>query len=112
MRNEDRIRLRHMLDAARDALSFAEETTRENLDTDRKLVMAVVKCVEFIGEAADRVSPEAQAEVPELPWRDIIDMRHRLVHAYYDINLDIVWSTLREDLPPLVEMLRRALHEA
>ena len=112
MRNEDRIRLRHMLDATRDALSFAEETTRENLDTDRKLVMAVVKCVEIIGEAADRVSPEAQAEVPELPWRDMIDMRHRLVHAYYDINLDIVWSTLREDLPPLVEILQRALHEA
>ena len=52
MRNEDRIRLQHMLDAARDALSFAEGRTRHDLDTDRQLVLAVVKCVEIIGEAA------------------------------------------------------------
>jgi len=101
-----------MLDAARDALSFAKDRNRQDLDRDRKLVLAVVKSVEIIGEAAARVSAETQAELPRLPWRDIIDMRHRLVHAYYDINLDIVWSTLREDLPPLVETLETILRRA
>ena len=100
-----------MLDAARDALSFAEGRTRHELDTDRQLVLAVVKCVEIVGEAAAQVSAETQAELPRLPWQDMIDMRHRLVHAYYDINLDIVWSTLQEDLPPLVERLQAILRK-
>jgi uncharacterized protein with HEPN domain len=109
MRNEDRLRHQHMLEAARDALSFAQGRTRQDLDTDRQLVLAVVKCVEIIGEAGGRASPEAQAEVAELPWQDMTGMRHRLVHAYYDINLDVVWSTLRDDLPPLVEALQALL---
>lgn len=112
MKNDDRIRLQHMLDAARDALSFAEGRTRKNLDSGRQLVLAVVKCVEIIGEAASQVSTETQAELPELPWQKMIAMRHRLVHAYYDINLDIVWSTLQDDLPPLVETLQAILARA
>jgi uncharacterized protein with HEPN domain len=105
MQNDDTIRLRHMRDAARDALAFAKGRSREDLDDDRELVLAVVKCIEIIGEAASQVSSAGQAEVAELPWRDMIDMRHRLVHAYYDVNLDVVWSTLRQDLPPLVACL-------
>ena len=105
MRTEDRIRLQHMRDAARDALSFAEGKARGDLDGDRQLVLAVVKCVEIVGEAASKVSNEAQAHLPELPWADIIAMRHRLVHAYYDVNLDIVWRTIRGDLPPLASAL-------
>ena len=98
-----------MLDAAHDAVCFAEGCSREDLDSVRLLVLAVVKCIEIIGEAASRVSPEGQAEAPELPWRDMIDMRHRLVHAYYDVNLDVVWSTLREDLPPLIAALENVI---
>jgi len=109
MRNDDTIRLRHMLDAAHDALSFAEGRSREDLDADRQLVLALVKCIEIIGEAAGQVSPEGQAQAAELPWRDMIDMRHRLVHAYYDVNLDVVWSTLREDLPPLIAALESVI---
>ena len=109
MRSEDRIRLRHMLDAAQDALSFAEGRCREDLDSDRQFVLAVVKCVEIIGEATGKVSDEARSAIPELPWQDIIHMRHRLIHAYYDVDLDIVWSTLREDLPALVDVLQQHL---
>ena len=101
MPDSDKIRLQHMLDAARDAMSFADGRAREHLDSDRQLVMALVKSIEIIGEAASKVSPDTQAEITGIPWRDIIDMRHRLVHGYYDINLDILWSTLQEDLRPL-----------
>jgi uncharacterized protein with HEPN domain len=100
-----------MLEAARDALSFAEGATRADLEKDRKLVMAVVKCVEIIGEAATRVSPKSRAEVAGIPWQDVVDMRHRLVHAYYDISHDVLWSTLRDDLPPLIETLERILRD-
>ena len=106
MRDEDRIRLRHMLDAARDAVTFAQGRTCEDLARDRQFALALVKCVEIIGEAASQVSADGQKEVVALPWREIIDMRHRLVHAYYDINLNILWRTVRDDLPPLIQVLQ------
>jgi len=105
MRREDCIRLHHMLDAARDAVGFAHDKKRDDLDSDRQLVMAVVKCVEIIGEAASQVSEETRSEISNLPWIDMINMRHRLVHAYYDINLNVVWVTIQEDLPLLIKAL-------
>ena len=105
MRREDVIRLHHMLDAARDAVGFAKGKSRKDLDLNRQLVLAVVKCVEIIGEAASQISEETQAEIPYLPWNEMINMRHRLVHAYYDINLNIVWVTIQQDLPSLIEIL-------
>lgn len=112
MKREDHIRLRHMLEAARDARSFAEGKTRQDLDEDRQMVLAVVKSMEIIGEAASQVSRETQESLPELPWADMIGMRHRLVHAYYDINLDVVWSTLRYDLPELIKALQDVVEES
>ena len=106
MRVEDQIRLRHMLDAARDAVTFAQGRTCEDLARDRQFALALVKCVEIIGEAASQVSAEGQKEVVALPWREMIDMRHRLVHAYYDINLKILLRTVRDDLPPLIQVLQ------
>jgi len=111
MRPEDRIRLQHMLDAIRDASNFTNGLTRDKLDSNRQMVLALVKSLEIIGEAANQISPETQAQTPLLPWRDMIDMRNRLVHGYYDINLDIVWRTLQDDLPPLQKMLQRILEK-
>lgn len=112
MRREDEIRLRHMLDAALEADSFAHGRNRSDLDTDRMLVLALLKDLEIVSEAASRVSLEAQAQHADIPWADVIAMRHRLVHAYFDIDLDIVWQTLRGDLPPLIAALRKALGAA
>jgi len=100
-----------MLDAAREALSFARDRTRSDLDRDRMLVLSLVKDIEIIGEAAYQVSPSSREQLPTLPWEDIIGMRHRLVHAYFDINLDILWKTVQEDLPPLIKTLEQALGE-
>ncbi len=79
---------------------------RADLDRDRMLVLSLVKCIEIVGEAASRVSEATQAEVPALPWADIVGMRHRLIHAYYDVDHDRVWDTVSEDLPMLIEALR------
>ncbi len=111
MRKDDTIRLRHMLDAAQEAIEFAQGHTRAHLDGDRKLVLALVKDIEIIGEAAYQVSPTTREQLPGIPWDDIIGMRHRLVHAYFDINLDILWRTVQDDLPPLLEKLREILGE-
>lgn len=105
MRKDDAIRLRHMLDAAREAMSFVRRRTRADLDTDRQLVLSLLKSVEIIGEAAYQLSEETRASIPQMPWEDIIGMRHRLVHAYFDINLDILWRTVQDDLPALASIL-------
>jgi uncharacterized protein with HEPN domain len=105
MRKDDAVRLRHMFDATREAMSFTHGRSRVDLDTDRQLVLSLVKEVEIIGEAAYQLSQETRASMPEAPWEDIIGMRHRLVHAYFDINLDILWQTIEQDLPALIPVL-------
>ena len=105
MRDDDRIRIRHMLDAAREAMAFAAGRDRSDLDTDRMLLLSLVKCVEILGEAASRVSGEAQAASPHIPWQDIVAMRNRLIHGYFDIDPDIVWSTATGELPDLLPLL-------
>lgn len=105
MRQDDAIRIRHMLDAAREVIEFTQGRTRADLDVDRLLVLALVKDIEIIGEAAYRTSATARDELGDIPWDDIIGMRHRLVHAYFDINLDILWSTAQEDIPSLIATL-------
>ena len=105
MNENDEIRLRHMLDAAREAMSFSNGRNRDDLDVDRQLVLALVKAVEIVGEAASRTSEATRNELPGVPWESIIGMRNRLVHAYYAINLDILWSTVQEDLPDLIARL-------
>lgn len=110
MFKDDSIRLRHMLDAAREAVGFLGDSKREALSDDRQLVLALMKAIEIIGEAAFRTSPETQARTAGVPWRDIVGMRHRLVHAYFDIDLDVLWKTVREDLPPLITALESYLN--
>lgn len=109
MRRDDEVRLRHMHDAAREALSFATERTRGDLDNDRQLVLALLKEIEIVGEAAFRVTESTRRSLPEMPWDRIVGMRNRLVHAYFDVNPDIVWKTVQEDLPALIALLERAI---
>ncbi len=109
MRRDDRVRLQHMLDAAKEALGFAKTRNRYDLDSDRMLVLALVKDMEIIGEAGYQVSDATRRQLPDIPWDDIIGMRHRLVHAYFDIDLDILWRTVEYDLPPLVSLLEKHL---
>jgi uncharacterized protein with HEPN domain len=98
---DDHTRLRHMRDAVREAIEMATGQRREDLDTDRKLCLSLVHLLETIGEAAKGVSPEYRHEHPDLPWKKIAGMRDRLVHGYFEVNLDIVWRTVTEDLPPI-----------
>jgi uncharacterized protein with HEPN domain len=111
MRKDDGVRLRHMRDASREAVGFAEGRHRSDLDDDTMLVFAMVKAIEIVGEAANQVSEATRAHLSDLPWADIVGMRHRLIHAYFDINLDILWRTVQNDLPPLITALNDALAE-
>lgn len=111
MPKDDRVRLRHMLDAAREAVGFASGRTRSDLDRDRLLALGLLKCIEIIGEAAARISPDTQRRYPAIPWSDVVGMRNRLVHVYFDIDLGLVWDTVEQDLPPLISELEKMLAE-
>jgi len=109
MRRDDNIRFRHMLDAAKEVMSFAKNKTRKDLDNDRMLTLSLVKSIEIIGEAASKVTDETKKRFPEIPWTNMIAMRNRLIHAYFDIDLDVLWGTIVDDLPPFIENLEKII---
>lgn len=104
---DDFVRLRHMLDAAREAVSFVQNKTRRDLDQDRKLVLSLLRLIEIVGEAASQITRGFQETHSEIPWPQIIAMRNRLIHAYFDVDLDRVWDTVNGNLPSLVAELEK-----
>jgi uncharacterized protein with HEPN domain len=110
-RPDDRLRLLHMLEHAREAVALIGGTTSADLAGNRLLELALVRLVEVIGEAASRVGDECRAQCPQIPWREVVAMRNRLAHGYDEVDLDILWDTIREDLPRLVTQLQTALDQ-
>ncbi len=104
-RHDPRVRLRHMLDHAREAVAMVRDKTRADLERDRKLNLALVRLLEIVGEAASHVPPEETARYPQIPWQRIVNLRNRLIHGYYEVDHDILWRILTQDLPPLIETL-------
>ena len=109
IKHEDKVRLRHMLDAALEIRQYVQSSIREDLNQDRKLVHSLVRLFEIIGEAASQISEECREEVPEIPWSVITGMRNRLIHAYFSINLDVVLSTSKDDISSLITELKKLL---
>lgn len=106
-RDDPQVRLRHMLDYAREAVALLRDRKRADLDSERALGLAILRCLEIVGEAASRVPGDIQRRYPNIPWPQIIGMRNRLVHGYDIVDYDIVWSTVTQDLPPLIAELEK-----
>ena len=101
----DRALLLDIVLSARDALSFVDGLDASAFAASRLHQNAVIRSLEVIGEAAGKVSPEMRAMLNEVPWNDITGMRHRLVHDYANVNVSLVWETVRDRLRPLIERL-------
>ena len=108
---DDLTRLKHIRDSAAEALSFVNNRTREDLDHDRMLSLALVRLIEIMGEAANHVSESCQAKYFQIPWRQIIGMRNRMIHAYFDVDLDIVWQVITQDLGSLLSEIKKAIKD-
>ena len=104
---KDAVRVRHMLDAARKTVAFAKGRSRPDLDTDEQLTFALVHLLEVVGEAAKGVSGPCRAQYADVPWKEIAGTRDRLIHGYFDIDLNVVWRIIADDLPPLIAQLER-----
>jgi uncharacterized protein with HEPN domain len=111
MSPDDRVRVAHMVEAAEQALAFVAGRERADLDRDAMLRLALTRAVEVLGEAAAKVSGAGRAELPAVPWAQVVGMRNRLIHAYFDINLDILWDTVHLALPPLLRQLKPIVGE-
>lgn len=104
-RRDPVVAYRHMLAHAREALTLTRGKTRADLDSDRLLNLALVRLIEIIGEAANRVPKQEQILYPGIPWAQIISLRNRLIHGYDAVDFDILWQIITQDLPPLVAVL-------
>jgi uncharacterized protein with HEPN domain len=103
---QDEPRLLDMLQAANDAVGFVAGVEQAQFNANKMQQYAVIRCIEIIGEAAGKVSRAFQGAHPEIPWADIVGMRHRLVHNYGDVRLDLVWDVSQLKLPELIAALR------
>jgi uncharacterized protein with HEPN domain len=111
MPNPEAVRLRHMREAAAAAIQMAGGHRRADVSSNLMLAMALTRCLEILGEAASKVSPEICSHFHNIPFSKMISMRNRLIHAYFDVDLDIVWTTIEDDLPSLLSALDKALAE-
>jgi len=100
-----------MLDAAQEASVFVNGRSRADLDSNRLLALALVRLIEIIGEAANRVSEETRSSIPTIPSPLVIAMRNRLIRGYFDVDNDRVWDTVVDDLPPMIAALEEALFD-
>lgn len=110
-RPDDLTRLRHILDAAEKAGRFVSGRSRRDLDSDEMLSLALVRLLEVVGEAASGISPGLRRKYPDLPWPQMTAMRNRLIHGYFDVNPELIWNTVTEELPLLVSRIRKALEK-
>ena len=101
------ITLAQMRDHVREALSIAKGKSRMDLNQDRLLNLSLTRLLEILGEAANRVPDEVRAKHPDIPWSQLVGLRNRLIHAYDDIDLEILWEIVTQDLPPLAATLER-----
>jgi uncharacterized protein with HEPN domain len=108
-RRDADVRLRHMLDAAREAVQMAQGRTRADLDVDRPLNLSLVRLLEIVGEAASRTPADECAKYPGIPWAQIVGLRNRLIHGYDNVDFDILWQIVTQDLPQLIAELTKLL---
>jgi uncharacterized protein with HEPN domain len=98
-----------MIEAIETATAFVAGRKAEDLETDRMLLFALMRVIEVIGEAASRMSEDLRLTAPDIPWNLIVSMRNRLIHAYFDIDRDILWRTATMDLHTLLPQLQALL---
>lgn len=105
--HNDSLYLLHMLESAQKALAFVQGKTRDDYDDNEVLRLALLHLIQTVGEAARNISDAYQKQHPEIAWKPIMEIRHRIVHNYADVDDEVIWKTVTDDLPPLVSSLEK-----
>lgn len=110
-RRDVSIYLDDILDAASKAQRFTEGLSFEEFKRDDRTAFAVMRALEVLGEAAKNVPQAFRDRAPEVPWQEMAGMRDKLIHAYHGVDLQVVWRTVQEDLPGMIQSIRRLRDE-
>lgn len=110
MKQSDNLtRLQHMLAYSEQAIAITRNKARIDLEEDETISLAVTRLLEIIGEASSHIEEQVKTKYPEIDWKEIYGIRNRLAHGYFDVDLDIIWQIIKEDLPNLVIALKQAI---
>jgi uncharacterized protein with HEPN domain len=107
MKDNDKIRIQHIIDAAEEAQSFVQNIEKDDFIKNRMIILSVIKDIEIIGEAASKISEETKLKYLDVPRKDIVGMRNRLIHGYFDVDTELVWNTVSNNLPMLLSLLKK-----
>ena len=108
-KHDERVYLLHILDHAKKAVDIAKNQSREDIDKDEKLRLALTHLMTLVGESATRISKETQNQHSDIPWQKMIGIRNRLIHGYDFVDYDILWITITKNLPILIEKIEEIL---
>ena len=110
-KREYRDYLHDILDAVNDIEDFVEGVSFEQFEKDRKTLNAVVRSLEIIGEAAKNIPAAMREKYGEVPWKKMTAMRDKVIHGYFGVDTKTLWDTVKDDLPPLKQLVQRMLRD-
>ena len=105
------LRIQDIVEAIENILNYTEDMTFEQFCVDRKTIDAVVRNLTIIGEAASNLPDDITTQYPDIPWREMRDMRNTIVHEYFGVDLKVVWKTANEHIPELKPMIQKVLQD-
>lgn len=111
MKKINRYHFDDILNYSKDAVNFIENITYEEFTKDKKTLFAVIRAIEVVGEASNRVSEEIKEKYPNIPWIEMRGLRNRIVHNYDDIDYQILWNVIKNELPVLINKIEEIIDE-
>jgi uncharacterized protein with HEPN domain len=110
-KREYRDYLHDILDSVNDIENFVEGMTFEQFEKDRKTLNAVVRSIEIIGEASKTLPADMREKYGKVPWKKMTGMRDKVVHGYFGVDVRTLWNTVKDDLPPLKQLVQKMLKD-
>lgn len=109
---EFRDSLNDILEAIDDIQSFTEHMSFKGLESDKKTLYAVIRCLEILGEAVRKIPKNVKERYPDIPWKEIAGIRDKLIHEYFGVDTQTIWDTIQEDLSPLKETITNIINDS